>query len=158
MRSDEVEPIRLVDRVFDLVVGQAGREVDEHRDRVPDGDPMDEAESTLPVPMCGDSRTAPTSVSDHRHIDGPGDPVAHPPKLGSALMAQPRTSTARQNRGHQLSVAAQFPASHRVNAAMHFMQATVQPPLANSGWRHPEAERLGSPDHAMLSPNQVPDG
>ena len=38
VRTDQAEPVRLVDRVFDIVVGEASREVDEDRDRVADGD------------------------------------------------------------------------------------------------------------------------
>jgi hypothetical protein len=40
---------------------------------------------------------------------------------------------------------------------MHLMQATVQTPLSDRGWRHPEVEQLSSGDHSVLDTDQGPD-
>jgi hypothetical protein len=118
MRADQVEPVRLVDRVFDLVVGQARRQVDQDRDRIPDGDSMNMALPLMSATMGIDPRSTPGSLAGNRYVNWAARPSANPPKLGSAVVAQLRPGTAGQYGRHQFTVAVNLPPPHRIYPPM----------------------------------------
>lgn len=104
MRPDQLEPIRLVDRVFQLVVGKAGRKVDEDRDRIADRDAVDIATPRTLAPMDRNPRTLPEDLNRDRDIDGSIGPPADPPELGGTPVTQLRSRNASEHGGHQLTV------------------------------------------------------
>ena len=122
MRTDQVEPIRLVDRVFHLVVGQAGREVDEDGHRVTDRDAVEVPTAKLGSLVDRDPGSIAVDISRQGHVDRTVAPGTDPPELGGALVAELGTRTTGQHRGDQFALTVEFGSPDGVDTTMNLVQ------------------------------------
>jgi hypothetical protein len=87
--ADQVEPIRLVDGVFDLLRRQLRREVDEDRDGIGNGDATDEAGR---ADVGASVQTDPGSLMEdrtrHPHVNRTAALGPQSPQGGGAAMTQ----------------------------------------------------------------------
>jgi hypothetical protein len=129
MGADQVEPVRLVDGIFDLVVGQASREVDQDRDRVSHRDALDDSRHPeLGSAVQTDPGEAVQSGVRHRHLDRPRRLRHDPPELSGAAVAEPSVRPARQRRRHQSPKSIDVGATDRVDPRPESVQPTLLEP------------------------------
>jgi hypothetical protein len=123
VRRDEVPAVGVVDRVFDLFVGETGGEIDEDRERVADWDAVDEAALEGLAPVEPNPRPPMHGPTGDRDLDRPLVSRADPPQLGPTAMAQLGSCSAGENGRHQFAVAPKFGPADRVDAPMNFVEA-----------------------------------
>ena len=79
-----------------------------------------------------------------------------PPETRGAVVTQDRTVTAGEHRRHPGPLAAQLPASDRVDPAMDRMQPTPRDPVADRLRAEPKVLQLPPSDHTVLAAGQLP--